>query len=510
MTFDIQHALAFHAGAATDTIAADTDTGTWTYGELWDGARRFADSLTASGYRPGDRIAVLSKNRAEILVLLFGAAMAGAVLVPLNHRLAAPELDWIVKDSHAAMVFFEEEFRPKLGDWPCLPIECLTAVEATPWPAPPARIAEQDETPGAYLQIYTSGTTGRPKGVVLTRANAMAQQAAVSASLGVRLAPGERLYQCLPLFHVGGVFVTLFGLYNGATLVLRRDFSPKDALEQMSGPGPIHAVMVPTMIQACTAMPLPEGTSFAGLRSLLFGASPISPDLLQRASRRFACDFGQIYGMTETHSVISTLNPEDYRKAFTDGRSELLSAAGRPVAGTDLRILDPEGAVLPAGEVGEIVVRSGHVMAGYWRRPDDTADSLREGFLHTGDAGRLDADGYLYVVDRIKDIIVSGGENVSSLDVESVIAEHPMVAEVAVIGVPHPHWGESIQAVVVPRAGAGPAADDILAFCRDRLAGFKMPRGVDFVPALPRNGAGKVLKRQLREPYWQGQERRVG
>ncbi|WP_147385521.1 long-chain-fatty-acid--CoA ligase [Oleomonas cavernae] len=507
VSFNIHHALEFHARATPRRLAVESDTGNWTFDELWSGARRFAATLAGQGLGNGTRIAVLSKNRGEMLVMLFGAALAGAVLVPLNHRLAAPELDWIVRDSEARVVFFEEEFRPKLGPRQAAEIETLA--HGTWWPASPAN-GKPYEADDAYLQIYTSGTTGNPKGVVLTQANAIAQQAAVSASLGVRIAPGDRLYQSLPLFHVGGVFMSLFGLFNGASLVLRRDFSPQDAIDRMSGQEPIHAVMVPTMIQACTALPLPDGHRFPALRTLMFGASPISIDLLQRAARRFGCDLAQVYGMTETHSVISALNPEDYRLAFSGGRPAILAAAGRPVAGTELRILDADGKALLAGEVGEIVVRSGHVMAGYWHRPQDTADTLQGGFLHTGDAGRLDEDGYLYVVDRIKDIIVSGGENISSLDVENVLAAHPMVAEAAVIGVPHPHWGEAVQAIVVAKNETSPCADEILAFCRERLAGFKVPRGVEFVAALPRNGAGKVLKRALREPFWRGQERRVG
>ncbi len=501
--FNIHHALEFHARATPDGLAVESDTGNWTYGGLWSGARQFAAALAERGLGDGARIAALSKNRGEMLVLLFGAALAGAVLVPLNHRLAAAELDWIVRDSGARVVFFEEEFLPKLGAWP------TAAMETLDWPPLPQSDAPRHPD-GAYLQIYTSGTTGNPKGVLLTQANAIAQQAAVSASLGVRLLPGDRLYQSLPMFHVGGVFMSLFGLFNGATLVLRRDFSPQDAIDRMSGPEPIHAVMVPTMIQACAALPLAEGHRFPGLRTLMFGASPISVDLLRRAASRFSCDLAQIYGMSETHSVISAMSPEDYRKAFLGGRPAILAAAGRPVAGSELRIIGADGTVLPAGEVGEITVRSGHVMAGYWRRPQDTAEVLRDGFLHTGDAGKLDEDGYLYVVDRIKDIIVSGGENIASLDVENVLAAHPLVVEAAVIGVPHPHWGEAVQAIVVARGDAAPHPDEILAFCRERLAGFKVPRGVTFVTALPRNGAGKVLKRQLREPFWRGQERRVG
>jgi acyl-CoA synthetase (AMP-forming)/AMP-acid ligase II len=505
MSFKIHHALEFHARATPHRLAVEGDAGSLTYGELWSDARQFAATLAGRGLGNGARIAVLSKNRGEMLVMLLGAALAGAVLVPLNHRLAAPELDWIVRDSEAHMVFFEEEFRPKLGSWNAVEIETLARGG---WPASPAN-GTHHMSDGAYLQIYTSGTTGTPKGVVLTQANALAQQAAVSASLGVRIAPGDQLYQSLPLFHVGGIFMSLFGLFNGASLVLRRDFSPQDAIERMSGPGPIHAVLVPTMIQACAALPLTGDHRFHGLKTLMFGASPISVELLQRAARRFGCDMAQIYGMTETHSVISALNPEDYRLALSGERPAVLAAAGRPVAGTDLRIVDADGTALPVGQVGEIIVRSGHVMAGYWRRPQDTAEVLLDDFLRTGDAGRLDEDGYLYVVDRIKDIIVSGGENISSLDVENALAAHPMVAEAAVIGIPHPHWGEAVQAIVVPRGGASPCAEDILTFCRERLAGFKVPRAVAFVPALPRNGAGKVLKRELREPFWRGQQRRV-
>lgn len=505
MSFRLHDALAYHARCAPDRLAVDGDTGRWTYDRLWSDARLVASALQSRGLGRGGRIAILSKNRGEILALLFGAALAGSVAVPLNHRLSVPELDWIMRDSEAALVFYEAEFSDRLGAWPA--VEIGHAVDPAHWPATPPALPRDT---GDYLQIYTSGTTGHPKGVVLTESNAMAQQAAISASLSARLAPGDAWYQCLPLFHVGGIFTSLHGLFNGATLILRRDFSPRDALTILSDPAPRHAVMVPTMIQACVALPAEKGEAFSGLKTLLFGASPISADLLRRAALRFGCPFAQVYGMTETHSVITVMNPEDYTLALRGERPELLAAAGRPVAGTDLLIVGPDGREVAPGATGEIIVRSGHVMSGYWRRPADTAETLRGGFLHTGDAGRLDADGFLYIVDRIKDIIVSGGENISSLDVENALAAHPMVGEVAVVGVPHPHWGEAVHAVVVPRTGTAPTVAELLDFCRGRLAGFKMPRGIEFVTALPRNGAGKILKRKLREPHWRDQARHVG
>lgn len=506
MSFRLHDALAFHARNTPDRLAIDSDTGRWTYDRLWSDARHIAAALHARGLGRGGRIAILAKNRGETLALLFGAALAGSVAVPLNHRLSATELDWILRDSDAALVFYEAEFADRLGNWPSVDIS--HAADPARWP-PGTKPADPRDS-GDYLQIYTSGTTGHPKGVVLSEGNALAQQAAISASLSARLAPGDAYYQCLPLFHVGGIFTSLHGLFNGATLALRRDFSPRDALAFLSDPGPRHAVMVPTMIQACVALPTVEGEVFPGLKTLMFGASPISAELLRRAALRFGCPFAQVYGMTESHSVITVMNPEDYKEALRGERPGLLAAAGRPVAGTELLIVGPDGREVPPGTTGEIIVRSGHIMSGYWRRPAETAETLRDGFLHTGDAGRLDADGFLYIVDRIKDIIVSGGENISSLDVENALAAHPMVGEVAVIGVPHPHWGEAVHAVVVPRPGTAPTAAELLDFCRGRLAGFKMPRGIDFAPALPRNGAGKVLKRKLREPHWQDQARHVG
>ncbi len=269
------------------------------------------------------------------------------------------------------------------------------------------------------------------------------------------------------------------------------------------------ATLVPAMIQAClVAAPGPGELRYDDLRFVLYGASPIAEETLRHAMQVFGCEFVQGYGMTETTAGLTFLLPRDHERALRE-KPGLLLSAGRAIPGTEVRIVDEEDRPLPAGEIGEVVARGPQLMRGYWNLPEATAEALRGGWMHTGDAGCLDEDGYLYIQDRVKDMIVSGGENVYPREVEDALFEHPAVADAAVIGVPHEQWGESVKAVVVLRPDAQATADEIMEFCRGRLAGYKRPGSVDFLPELPRNPSGKVLKRELREPYWKGHGRRV-
>ncbi len=493
-----------------------------TYREARTQVDQLANALIDGGLGVGDRIAVLAKNSIEYVLLYFAAAKAGVVPVPLNTWLAPAEWAYIITDAGARLLLAGPEFVQAVdgirGDLPTVGrFIALDAPHAAGWEDYRGWVAASCSTPpdraiGGDLdlyQMYTSGTTGRSKGAVLTHRAVIAQM--LQIGLVLRGAPGERWLLVAPLFHAAGANVAAFqGVYAGGCLVVQADFNPVRVVQALSEDGVAVALLVPAMIQAClAAVPDIAQRRYPRLRTLAYGASPIAEATLRRAMEVFGCDFVQGYGMTETCAGISFLSAADHRRAVTD-KPELLLSAGRPFAGTEVRVVDAQDHPLPAGQIGEIVTRGPQLMRGYWNRPDATAEVLRGGWMHTGDAGMMDAEGYLYIQDRVKDMIVSGGENVYPREVEAVLSGHPAVADAAVIGVPDERWGETVKAVVVLQKGATATAEALIDFCRDKLGGYKRPRSVDFVDALPRNLAGKVLKRELRERYWAGHQRRVG
>lgn len=509
-----------HAIALAAQPMIESELGVLSYAEAARRVRQICHGFTALGIGPDDRVAVVARNRAEVLLLILAAQQGGPVIVPINHRLAAEEIAWIVDDADAMALIVEDAFLERLDPMlrPMVPSGCRFCLgqAAGDWISFDAWLAPQADQAWprpaalkpAYLQIYTSGTTGRPKGVVLSEANCLGHLMGVMLAADVELLPGQRFYAGLPLFHVGGVFAALWALARGTTLIFRRDFDPAEVERLMADGGVDHASLVPAMLRACVAQPPDPARAFGELKTVMYGASPIAPELLRLAARKYSCGFFQVYGMTETHAVIAALGVADHVRALSD-RPELSMSAGRAVPGCALHIVDADGQACLPGVVGEICVRSQQVMAGYWRRPDASAEVLRDGWLHTGDAGYVDAEGYVFIVDRLKDIIVSGGENVASTEVEHVLTSAPGVADAAVIGVPDERWGEAVKAIVV---SAGPPldVDRLLQHCREHLGGFKIPRSVEFVDVIPRNGAGKILKTVLREPYWRDQQRRVG
>ena len=322
---------------------------------------------------------------------------------------------------------------------------------------------------------------------------------AVTAQTSRRWAFDERSVSLtpLPMFHIGGIGWAYCGLWHGATTVLVRDFEPASVLDILERRRVTNAVLVPTMLQMLTAVPGAADRDYRALRSIAYGAAPITTPVLKATLRTFGCGLVGLYGLTESTGGVVALEPEDH------DREHLLRSAGRPYPWVELRIADPaSGDPLGPHEVGEVWLRGPNVTPGYFNRAAETAAALTEdGWLRTGDGGYVDEDGYLFLTDRIKDMIVTGGENVYPVEVEEALAQHADVAEVAVIGVPHPHWGESVKALIVPRPGARTAPDELIAFARARLAGYKLPRSVDFVAELPRTPSGKVLKRELRQRY---------
>jgi len=357
------------------------------------------------------------------------------------------------------------------------------------------------------MQLYTSGTTGLPKGAMLTNAN-----------LGTLIPRTGPLWSfdarsvnlvCMPLFHIGGSGWALVGMTAGCHSILFREFLPAEIVVALERHRVSNALFVPAMLQVLAGVPGADARDYTALRSIVYGASPITNDVLVRAMRTFRCPFIQVYGLTETTGAITQLEPEDH---VTEGpRARLLRSAGKPFPWVELRIVDPATeAPCEHGVVGELWTRSPQSFKGYWARVDETARTVTtEGWLKTGDAGYLDDEGYLFLTDRVKDMIISGGENIYPAEVENALAEHPAVADVAVIGVPDERWGETVKAIVVRRPGTDPGPADIMAFARERLAHYKCPTSIDFTDTLPRNPSGKLLKRELREQYCRGRDRRI-
>jgi long-chain acyl-CoA synthetase len=473
--------------------------------------RRVAGALCSSGVGHGDRVAFLARNSPEHFVTLFACAWVGAVFVPVNWRLHPDEVVEILEDCGARVLLVADELHADLaavpagcrvvrvgGTGPDAYDEWLRA--ATPNEGGPA--AEPDDL---ALLMYTSGTTGLPKGVMLSHANICG----AAANAGVwGLGPDATALVCMPLFHMSGTSWGLVALFRGSGLVLLRDPEPAAVLAAIGGDGVTHALLVPALIAMLLAHPTCATTDFSTLDLVLYGGSPISVELLTAGMERFGCRFRQLYGLTESTGLATALAPEDH---VAEGAGErLLRSVGRPSPAVELRVVAPEtGRPVPIGQVGEIWLRGDNVMRGYWGNQEATDDTVRDGWLRTGDAAYLDEEGYVFLHDRVKDMIVSGGENVYPAEAERVLRQHPAVADLAVIGVPDERWGETPKAIVVPVPGTAVTEAELLGFVRDRLAHYKCPTSVDLVGDLPRNATGKVLKRALREPYWAGQTRRV-
>ncbi|RAY12781.1 fatty acid--CoA ligase [Actinomadura craniellae] len=486
------------AAKAPDVLAVTGDGRAIRYGELDERSDRVADLLAA--LPPGARVGYVDRNATEYFELLFGAAKAGVVLVPLNFRLAAKEMRWIIADADVSLVVAGPEHASSLTD---LDVPVIAVGEpyerwlASGEPRDPRREAPGD---GLLVLMYSSGTTGRPKGVHITAAGLAAGVELFGACFDV--GPDSVSMVPIPYFHIAGAGWALITLARGGTLVQSREPTPGSMLAQLVDHRVTHTAMVPAVIQVMCELPAARDADFSALRQIVYGASPISEPLLARAVALFGAEFFQSYGLTETIGVTTLLGPDQHRPDNpVPGR---LRSAGKAVPGMEVAVVDLEtGEPAAPDVVGEVVVRGPCVTTGYWRNPEATAEAfLPGGWLRTGDAGSLDADGYLYLHDRLKDMIISGGENVYPAEVESVLAGHPGVLESAVIGVPSDRWGEVPHAVVVRRPGAPEVAEaELISWLRDRLAHYKCPAAVTFVDALPRNASGKVLKRELRRPW---------
>jgi acyl-CoA synthetase (AMP-forming)/AMP-acid ligase II len=454
-------------------------------------AAGFADKL---GLKPGDRVGVLDKNSAAYLELLFALDKAGLVAAPLNWRLPPHEIKQIVDDVKPKLIVTGPDFKATAT---ATGVPTMTFTDLPRGTDDPRR----DVDGAVSCQFCTSGTTGLPKGAMLTGWNLLNVGSAGSLE-SPEMREGGRSLVCLPLFHIGGTIWAIWAMQTGSTVVIVREPLPEVLLKTMVEQRIESALLVPTLMLLMTELPAARTADFSALRLISYGTAPISPDLLRRSIETFKCRFLQVYGLTETTGPFTALSHEEHV-------GERLLSCGRPMLGGRVRIVDSEGNDLPPYQVGEILYQGENLMAGYWARPEATAQAIRDGWFHTGDAGYVDDEGYIFLKDRIKDMIISGGENVYPAEVEGVLMGHPEVLECAVIGVPDAKWGETVKAVVVRRPGASLSEAALVAWSRDKLAGFKRPSSVDFIDALPRNASGKLLKRVLREPYWAGHARRI-
>jgi long-chain acyl-CoA synthetase len=461
----------------------------------------------------GGRVGVLAANSLAHLELFLGVPSAGRVVVSLNTRLAADELVALARDARLSLLVADapnaETARAIAAAAGC---RLLTAgAEYDAWrdaaPAPAGAAAATAGGPGALAAIsYTGGTTGRPKGVMLSHGNLLAN--ARHNVMATGHAPEDRWLHVCPMFHVAGTANVVAATWAGSGQVILPRFDAAAVLEAIEAYRITHTTLVPTMLGMLLDHPAIDSTDLSSLVHLQYAASPITPELQRRVLDRFPdVDVAQFYGMTEAAPTVTTCTPADHRRA--DGAR--LSSMGAPVVGVEAEVRDPDSTqpVAP-GEIGEVWVRGPNVMLGYWEQPEATAAALTpDGWYRTGDAAYADADGYLHLVDRLKDMIISGGENVYSVEVEAVLAEHPAVVEAAVYGVPHERWGEAVHATVSV-TGAATTAADLIAHCRARIAGFKVPRAIDLTTEpLPKSGAGKLLKNRLRDPHWADRERNI-
>ena len=489
--------------------------GTNTFAQHFDRVGRLIGGLRSLGVGRGDRFAVMTLNSQEYFELYHASFLGGGVVNPLNLRFAPKELAYVLRDSGTKVCFVDFLFAGLIdqvkqeaglehivlvgdGDVPhTVKYEELLA-------ASPHVIPDEGEETDPVVLMYTGGTTGLPKGVLLDQRAEMLN--AYHVMMNVVLDRSTVSLLQTPLFHAASMFGVLGGPAIGAHSVIQPMFEPTAVMNTVEKYQPTMTVMVPTMIGLTMSHPQFRPSGLASFTDLVYGASPMPQALLENLLALYPeMNIWQGYGMTESSSVICMLGPEEHRQG-----GKYLRAAGKPFLGVVLSIQDDEGHVLATGETGEVCVRAGNYMIEYWNKPDATTDAFRNGWYHSGDAGYLDEDGYLYLVDRVKDMIVTGGENVYSTEVENAIAGHPAVLQVAVIGIPSEKWGEGVHAIVVLRPGANATEQEIIEHCREWIAGYKVPKSVEFrTEQLPLSGAMKVLKKDLRAPYWEGRSRNV-
>jgi len=496
--------LAKRAELEPDKLALVYGDTRLTFGELNEGACRTAHSFMNMGVEEGDRVAILAQNCIEYFYTFFGAAKIGAIVVPVNWRLAPPEIQFILENSGARTIVFGPEYSELVaglrghasvenciyagpGDAPEF-ARSMAALQEKARSHEPAWSGDGDDT---VVIMYTSGTTGKPKGTMLTHANFF--WASVTFRTVVQQeGEVERTLVVLPLFHIAGMFSMPTFVHWGQPVYLMKGFDPKVIFETIQREKITGFGAVPAILSFMRLVPNWHEYDLSSLRVILVFAAPVPVPLIHEYAQHDVV-VRQLYGLTECTGPATVIGPEEAVKRA--------GSCGKPFFHTEVRVVNDNGEEVPPGEMGEVIIRGGHVMKGYWQNPDATAETLRDGWLHTGDVAYRDEDGFIYIADRKKDMIISGGENIYPAEIESVIFGHPKVADVGVIGMPDEKWGESVVAIVVPKQGEEVDEKEIIEYCKGRIAKFKLPKKVIFTDSLPRNPAGKILKRVLRETY---------
>lgn len=492
-----------------------------TYATFVDRCARLAGALQGLGMAKADRVAMLAFNSDRYLEFYFGTWWGGGAVNPVNIRWSAAEIAYSLDDCGTRILIVDEQFKHHVPELRSRSKSLEVVIYAGDADLPEGMLSYESllaagqpvEDAGCHGDdlagvMYTGGTTGFPKGVMLSHEN-LASNALAWASARMT-APDATTLLIAPMFHIAAGVTMNATMLVGGTFVLCPVFTPQATLAAVQTHKISHLILVPTMIQLTVDHADAERADLSSVRVLAYGGSVISEAVLKRAMHRFPnAGFYQVYGMTELAPIATVLTAEDHRRALADSQSTLLRAAGRAGLISEIRVVDADGREVPRGEVGEVTVRGPGVMLGYWNKTDATLAALRDGWMHTGDAGKMDESGYLYIVDRVKDMIVSGGENVYSAEVENALARHPAVAACAVIGIPDDKWGEAVHAVVVVKPTMQTTAEELVAHCHTLIAGYKCPRSIEFREALPVTGAGKIQKTELRKPYWEGRSRAV-
>lgn len=474
------------------------------------------NALASMGVGKGDRVALLAYNCSQYFEV-FNIAKAGRICVPLNYRSVARELVYLINNAEANTLILEREFvdvilsvRHELvgvKNFICLDadVENMASYEQLISSFPPDEPADNVEADDPCVLFYTSGTTGRPKGALHTHKSILAEAAAV----GQNFTPDDIALCVMPFFHVAGSAVYLFPAFaSGATVVIHKKFDETAILETIEREKVTYICLVPAMIIRLLERPDLDKYDLSSLRTLVYTGAPMPFEALKKGVKRFGKIFVQLLGQTETLNL-TMLNKEDHNIEGSAREIKRLESVGKPTKAGEVRIIDEQGRDVNVGEPGEIVARSDRMMKEYWKLPKETAEIMKGGWLHTGDLGRMDEDGYIYIVDRKKDMIISGGENIYSREVEEVLYTHPAVQEAAVVGVPDEKWGESVKAVIVLRKGMTATEDEIIDLCKEHLSSYKKPKSVEFWDSLPMTGSGKIMKNEIRDKYWKGYEKKV-
>ncbi|MHA1358473.1 MAG: class I adenylate-forming enzyme family protein [Candidatus Helarchaeota archaeon] len=498
-----------------------------TYSDFWIQVNNLGDNLLKLGLQVGDRVALLLMNSLEYHYSYYAVPLVGGIATPFNYFMSDEELVYCVNYSKPKFLLYQPQFEAQVKQFKekndsiehYISTEDVQSLITEP-PAPQTR-PKFRKNATAFI-IFTGGTTGYPKGVMISHDNiismiAMAGQMLVSGSeefkeTFVNEQFKSKMLTALPLFHGAGLFLAICSMFGGITFITQTKFDVLDTLQIIQDEKVTFIAMVPTMLKRFIEYPDLGNYDLRSLRTIIYGAAPITPSVLGKALEKFPnVDFTQVFGQTEASPVLTIMGALDHQKTRTNPR--LLASAGRPVPGVTVKIVDYEGNELPYGQVGEVIAQGDNIMQGYWNLTDKTAQTLRDGWLHTGDLGYMDEDGYVYITGRGKDMIVSGGENIYPIEVEDAILSHPNVLECAVIGIPDEQWGEAVCAIVCLRHNVKEGEDiceaDLIEHVKSKIAKYKAPKKIIFKRKLPKSPQGKILKRKLREPFWKGKERQV-